>query len=224
MRLRITLGILAVVAACGASATAQPPEGRDGPPPEHRDRLRDALDANGDHELDADEIKNAASVLASLDADGNGKIDREEFRPPIRGGGDGFRGRPAPSRERDPGSESRGPREGRPEREREGRPEREREGRPEREREGRPERGIGPRDGAGPRGEGGPSTERVVARAMSFDADGDGKLDKSELEKFAGGMVERMRAARPDREGAGPPRRPEESKDDARPEGSRQAE
>lgn len=208
MRLRITLGILAVVAACGASATAQPPEGRDGPPPEHRDRLRDALDANGDHELDADEIKNAASVLASLDADGNGKIDREEFRPPIRGGGDGFRGRPAPSRERDPGSESRGPREGRP----------------EREREGRPERGIGPRDGAGPRGEGGPSTERVVARAMSFDADGDGKLDKSELEKFAGGMVERMRAARPDREGAGPPRRPEESKDDARPEGSRQAE
>jgi hypothetical protein len=33
-----------------------------------------------------------------------------------------------------------------------------------------------------------------VERALSFDADGDGKLDRDELGKFAEGMRERMRA------------------------------
>jgi hypothetical protein len=41
---------------------------------------------------------------------------------------------------------------------------------------------------------------------MSFDADGDGKLDRAEMEKFAGEMQQRLRGGRgPD----GPPERPE---------------
>ena len=39
-----------------------------------------------------------------------------------------------------------------------------------------------------------PSPERMVEHAMTFDADGDGKLDRDELGKFAEGMRERMRA------------------------------
>jgi hypothetical protein len=43
-------------------------------------------------------------------------------------------------------------------------------------------------DGGGPPGgqrRGPPSPERFVEHAMEFDADGDGKLDRSELTKFA---------------------------------------
>ena len=48
---------------------------------------------------------------------------------------------------------------------------------------------------------------------MSFDADGDGKLDKAEMEKFAGEMQQRMRAGRggpggPPPEGGERPERP----------------
>ena len=64
MRTLFALGIVVVTAICGQFVTAQPPERRDGPPPERRDGLRDALDTNGDHELDAEEIKNAAESLA----------------------------------------------------------------------------------------------------------------------------------------------------------------
>ncbi len=55
----------------------------------------------------------------------------------------------------------------------------------------------------GPRGErrGPPSPEQVVDRAMSFDADGDGKLDRSELGKF----VEEMQAMRMRGGPGGPP-------------------
>jgi hypothetical protein len=164
------------------------PEGppRDGPPPHGpADRLRAALDANGDHELDAGEIEAASRALASLDEDGNGRIDRHEFRPPMP---------PPPGEAGGRGPEGRPPREGGPEfrRPREGRPEGPPENRPRRERPDGP-----PRDAAGPRGRGpgaGPSPERFVERAMSFDADGDGKLDRDELGKFAEGMRERMRA------------------------------
>ena len=173
MRVRLTLSILAMTAVCGQFVTAQPPERRDGPPPERRDGLRDALDTNGDHELDADEIKNATANLAKADRDGDGKIDHEEFRPPLpaipRGEG-GFRG-PPPGRER--GSE------------------------------GGPVRGGGFRGEGGPRPEGGPSPERFVERAMTFDADGDGKLDRTEVEKFAGEMMQRLRGGMAER-GTGP--------------------
>lgn len=76
-------------------------------------------------------------------------------------------------------------------------------------REGGP--GQGPRGegrpGGGPRGEGrpgggqrglggpggGPSPERFIEHAFSFDADGDGKLDRTEFESFAKDFHERRR-------------------------------
>lgn len=67
---------------------------------------------------------------------------------------------------------------------------------------------------------------------MSFDADGDGKLDRSEMEKFAGEMMQRLRAGMGERgrglrDGEGPRRRPEggESSESAeRPERPRRPE
>ena len=76
--------------------------------------------------------------------------------------------------------------------------------------EGPPERGGsferpgGGREGQGPGGREGrmgpggggpggpPSPERFIEHAMEFDADGDGKLDRDELTKFAG-EIQRMR-------------------------------
>jgi translation initiation factor IF-2 len=68
--------------------------------------------------------------------------------------------------------------------------------------EGPPDRGGpaagrgGPREGRGGPGGGGPggppSPERFVEHAMKFDADGDGKLDREELTKFAED-IQRMR-------------------------------
>jgi hypothetical protein len=204
MRYGINFGVFAItlLAADFSTALAQPPESRDGPPPGRRDHLREALDTNGDHELDADEIKNASASLAKADKDGDGKISHDEFRPPLppipRGPG-GFRGPPPPSE---------GAEEARP------------------PRSDRPGRDAAPR-GEG-RGAGGPSPERFVERAMTFDADGDGKLDKTELEKFAGEMADRMRSAVADRarmrDGEGPRRRPERSDDDDRPERPRRPE
>lgn len=166
-----------------AAAVAQPP---DGPPPRGpADPLRAALDANGDFELDADEIANASETLAKLDRNGDGRIDRQEFRPPM-----------PPPRERGPGRE-RGEAGERPPRERgpEGRPPRGDEGEGRRPGQRRPdgppgERPRGPRER--PDGEG-RSPERFVERAMEFDADGDGKLDPAELGEFARGLMDRVR-------------------------------
>ena len=165
--LRSTIAMVALATA----ATAQPPEG--GPPDRGpggppRDPLRAALDTDGDHELSADEIKNAAAAIAKLDRNGDGRIDNEEFRPPRPPGPprEGFEGRRPPRGE---GFEGRPPREGR-----------------------RPP-GDGERPAGGPRG---PSPERFVERALSFDGDGDGKLDKAEMEKFAAAMQQRMRGGR----------------------------
>lgn len=168
--------LLPIVAAFALAtvAAAQPPEGGppdrgpDGPP---HDPLRAALDADGDHELSADEIKTAAAAVAKLDRNGDGKIDHEEFRPP------------RPPRRGPPDAE--GP-EGR-------RPPRDGAGPPRRE---RPE--GGPRAGGG-------SPERFIERAMSFDADGDGKLDRAEMEKFAGEMQQRLRGGRGPGGPGGPP-------------------
>ncbi len=58
-------------------------------------------------------------------------------------------------------------------------------------------RGEGPPGGGGPGGGRGqmgpPNPERLVEEAMHFDADGDGKLDKTELTKFATEFANRPR-------------------------------
>ena len=200
--------VLAVQAALVATVIAQPPEPppgppEGGPPPRFRDPLRGVLDANDDMELDADEISKSAEALKTLDKNGDGKIDREELRPPMgpppggpgRGPGDrGVEGRP-----RRPGGEL------------EGRPPREGRDGPPPPRDGESPEGPPRRDGVRPEGGGPrdrPGPERFLERAKEFDADGDGKLDQDELRKMAEAMAERMRAGRGpgDRGPDGPPR------------------
>ena len=180
------LGLVgATTLASAILATAQPPEPPPGRPmPPHPDPLRRALDTNGDHELDADEISKAAEALAALDANKDGRVTRDELipRPPVggpgRGPGDrGGDGRPGPA------GESGGP--------------------PPQGDPGRP-----PREGDGFRPPPGPDPERFVERAMSFDADGDGKLDRAELGKFAEEMMGRMRPRGPEGFRREPPPRP----------------
>ncbi|TWU32192.1 hypothetical protein [Novipirellula artificiosorum] len=123
--------------------------------------ILEALDANGDHEISAEEIAGASAALKKLDKNSDGKLTREEMHPEL----DGDRSGP--------------PREGNRAGEREMRP------------GGRPEGTEGPRmrrdEGArGPGGPGGPpNPEQFVEHAMQFDADQDGKLSKVELLKFA---------------------------------------
>lgn len=203
MRHPSLLTVFTAVIAGSTVAIAQPPDNRDGI---RGDAIRAALDTNGDRQLDAEEIKNAAASLATADRNGDGRIDHEEFRPPLppipRGEG-GFRGPP-----RDASVEPGPPR------------------------NERPFRGEGR-----PRPEGGPSPERFVERAMAFDADGDGKLDRAEMEKFAGEMMQRLRPAMAERgagpagergrglrDGEGPRRRPEGSDSGERPERPRRPE
>ena len=174
-------------------AMSQPPEGRNGPPrrPENggdhhhppHDQLREALDADHDHQLSAEEIKNATAAILSLDTNNDGMLTDDEFRPPMPPGGPEGRG-PEGRGPEGRGPEGRGP-------------------------EGRGPEGRGP-EGRGPEGRGAPggppSPERLVERAMTFDTDGDGKLDKNELTKFAEEMMSRMRPGGPPREGrSGPP-------------------
>lgn len=194
-----------VLALLGVSVTmsvmAQPPRDErppgdgdrpDGPPPEGRrgDRGPDepgrppmrnplvaALDKNGDHEISAEELAAATASLLTLDKNGDGKLTDEETRPPRPEGGreGGPRGEGPPGREG--GQRDGGPRDGAP-----------REG----GREGAPRDGgeRGQRPGAGPMGP--PNAERLIEHAMHFDVDGDGKLDKAELTKFAEEFVSRM--------------------------------
>ncbi|HUT91424.1 MAG TPA: aryl-sulfate sulfotransferase [Thermoguttaceae bacterium] len=68
-----------------------------------------ALDANGDGDLSAEEIKNVVAALKTLDVDGDGKLSRDELRPP-RGGEPGGLDRPErPAGGRGPGGQGRGP-------------------------------------------------------------------------------------------------------------------
>jgi predicted O-methyltransferase YrrM len=74
-----------------------PPEfqgGREGPFGPMRAPVMIALDGDGDGELSADEIADAAKGLKKLDKDGDGKLSREELRPQFAGrggqGGPGF--------------------------------------------------------------------------------------------------------------------------------------
>jgi hypothetical protein len=47
------------------------------------------LDLNRDGILDAGELGKAAASLQTLDLNGDGRLDPEEFRPPTPGGGEG---------------------------------------------------------------------------------------------------------------------------------------
>ncbi len=95
-----------------ALSMAQPPEGDrpEGRPPEGRqERPRDggpegrprfpnpvleAIDADKNGELSAEEIANAATALKSLDKNSDGKLDMAETRPNFEGMGRGFGGPP----------------------------------------------------------------------------------------------------------------------------------
>ena len=52
------------------------------PPPRPVQPLMAALDTNGDGILDAGEIANAAAALKRLDANGDGRLTPDEYRPP----------------------------------------------------------------------------------------------------------------------------------------------
>lgn len=72
------------------SALAQGP-GPGGPPPGHHppSPLFEALDANHDGVLSADEIKNASAALMTLDRNKDGQLTMDEMRPPRPEGGRG---------------------------------------------------------------------------------------------------------------------------------------
>lgn len=108
---KLTFGMFAVAVAAMTlgSAYSQPPEDREGPPrgregrPERGERgpgrggpggpggfrggpggppLLVALDTDKDGELSAEEISNAATALKTLDKNNDGKLTRDEMRPP----------------------------------------------------------------------------------------------------------------------------------------------
>ena len=179
--MKITLSATVFILMIVASATmtfAQPPGGGPGGPGgrhgggpggqgggAHPGRaVLEALDTDGNHEISGAEMQNAATALSKLDTNGDGKLNQKDLA--------GGRGKQA-GRQR---SGQRGGQRGRPQ----GGPprgERDDSSRPPRgERESgsdRPERGGGP-----------PKPERMLQQAMEFDADSDGKLDKTELQKF----------------------------------------
>ncbi len=132
----------------------------------------DAIDKNHDHLISADELKTAVAAMLTLDRNGDGQLQEDEYLPRrVDGGGppgprDGDRGPEAgrPPRDGDRGPEARGPGDRGP-------GDRGPEGRGP---EGRDQVGLPP-----------PSPERFVDHAMTFDVDKDGKLNRDELMKFA---------------------------------------
>ena len=83
------LGGIAIISAQNEGAS---PAGPGGPPKGPRDRQHrppppviTALDLNRDGTIDADEIAKASKSLLTLDKNGDGKLTREELRPPGRG-------------------------------------------------------------------------------------------------------------------------------------------
>ena len=77
-----------------SAGDARPRGSRQGPA-RHNHPVLVALDADGDGEITAAEIRNAAAALKALDRDGDGWVRREEMRPAARPNGR-QRGRPQP--------------------------------------------------------------------------------------------------------------------------------
>jgi predicted O-methyltransferase YrrM len=86
------LSIVVTLVLTAANAMAQPPAAPGGPRrgpggPGPASRLMDVLDVNHDGELSAEEMAGAAQALRKADKNGNGKLDRDELRPPRPQGG-----------------------------------------------------------------------------------------------------------------------------------------
>lgn len=62
------------------------------PPPPHP--LEAALDSDGDREISADELANASVALKKCDKNSDGRLDRDELRPPFPPGPPGAGGPP----------------------------------------------------------------------------------------------------------------------------------
>lgn len=227
-----TLWVLGTVAVAGTTfALAQPP-GPDGPPEMRRPSpIVEALDADHDGRISADELKNAAAALATLDKNKDGELTEDEYRPQgVRGGGRpgaGPRDGDGPPDRRGGPPEDRGPEDRGPGRRGPGDFDRPAPGGPDGrgdrgpEPRGRGQRGPGPGDrrpdrpepdGRGPEGRGpdgpppedGPDPDRMFSHAMEFDADDDGKLNRVELKKFIADFIARRPG--PGGQGAGPGR------------------
>lgn len=183
-------------------------DGQEGPPHRGRSRrppnpLMEALDTNRDGVLSAEEIANAPASLKKLDKNGDGKLTPDELRPTRRRGGRGGNFGPGRDAAGPGGQDDGGPG-------------------PGRRGFGGDRGGPGP-DPAGPDADGGPpgqgqfgqrggngqggpgrgpggppSPQRLVEHAMRFDADGDGKLSRTELLNFAKDFVRHAPAGKGD--------------------------
>ena len=94
MKIKMVLTALTLSASAfllnAQDAGGQPPEGGiGGPDGNHRppDLVGQALDANHDGVIDADEIANAPAALRTLDKNGDGKLTPDELHPPRPDGG-----------------------------------------------------------------------------------------------------------------------------------------
>ncbi|MEM9644667.1 MAG: hypothetical protein AAF989_06720 [Planctomycetota bacterium] len=181
----------------GGPGQGRGPEG--GPPPSP---IMEALDADGDQIISADELEGAVKSLVKLDSNSDGKLSGEELHPAHRGG-------PPEHMASDRGNRDRGNR-GRENRDR-GDSGRGDAGRGGPDREGRGP-GAGPRRGEGGGGRGGErggmDPERMLEHAMQFDADADEKLDADELRAFMADVAGRRGQAGPPQRGEARPDRP----------------
>lgn len=144
-----------------------------------------ALDADGNGEISAAEMANAAAALKSLDKNGDGKLTEDEVRPQGPPGGGQRGGPPGGDRGGDRGSFGGPPQGG----DNFGPP---RGGRENMDRGGR---GFGGPPGQGDQGQGNrpgaPDPAEMVKRLMAFDKNGDGKLGKDELSSRMQSLITR---------------------------------
>ena len=100
MKTTTALLTLAIGLAMGAAIAQdldgppRPPGGKGHRPPPSP--IVTALDLNHDGTIDADEIAKAAASLKTLDKNGDGKLTKDEFRPPRPARGDQGSEQPPP--------------------------------------------------------------------------------------------------------------------------------